>query len=250
VSERGFRRPSRLRPWLTTVAVLAWIAFAGITLVVVAHPEGTALDLALAPPLTQIAQDGTSIALLGRALDVIGGDVVAVLTVAVVATVLVLHRHRLLATYLVVSALGFLVNTGVKLLVDRPRPPTVGLLLQESTWSYPSGHATSGITVVAALGVVALVALRSRWRWGVALPLFVLAPLIGVSRVVMGVHWPTDVLGGWALGTAWTTTVALAIVLDEHRRHGDRQRSHGENDDDDEHGARAEEGHGPILPAR
>jgi undecaprenyl-diphosphatase len=160
-----------------------------------------------------MALDSPSVASIGRALDIIGGDVVALLAVAIVSTVLVLHRHRLLAAYLVVSALGFLVNTGVKMLVDRPRPPTVGLLLQESTWSYPSGHATSGITVVAALGVVALVALHSRWRWAVAVPLFVLAPLIGVSRVVMGVHWPTDVLGGWALGTAWTSTVALGIVL-------------------------------------
>lgn len=213
MSTRGVGRLPQRRALLVVVAVLAWAAFAGITFLVVAHPAGTALDLALAPALNQMALDSPSVASIGRALDIIGGDVVALLAVAIVSTVLVLHRHRLLAAYLVVSALGFLVNTGVKVLVDRPRPPTVGLLLQESTWSYPSGHATSGITVVAALGVVALVALHSRWRWAVAVPLFVLAPLIGVSRVVMGVHWPTDVLGGWALGTAWTSTVALGIVL-------------------------------------
>jgi undecaprenyl-diphosphatase len=213
MSTRGVGRLPQQRALLVVVAVLAWASFATVTFLVVAHPAGTALDLALAPALNQMALDSTSVASIGRALDIIGGDVVALLAVAIVSTVLVLHRHRLLAAYLVVSALGFLVNTGVKMLVDRPRPPTVGLLLQESTWSYPSGHATSGITVVAALGVVALVALHSRWRWAVAVPLFVLAPLIGVSRVVMGVHWPTDVLGGWALGTAWTSTVALGIVL-------------------------------------
>lgn len=217
MGDSGIRRPTRLRAPLAVVAALAWTVFAAITVLVVAHPAGTALDLALAPRLSQTALDGQSIAWIGRALDVIGGDVVAVLTVAIVATVLVLHRHRLLAAYLVASALGFLVNTGVKLLVERPRPSTVGLLLQESTWSYPSGHATSGITVVAALGVVALIAVRSGWRWAIALPLFMLAPLIGVSRVVMGVHWPTDVLGGWALGTAWTSTVALVIVLTARR---------------------------------
>jgi undecaprenyl-diphosphatase len=217
MGESGIRRTARLRAPLAVLAALAWMVFAGITLLVVTQPAGTELDLALAPALSQAALDGQSIAWAGRALDVIGGDVVAILAVAIVSTVLVLHRHRLLATYLVVSALGFLVNTGVKLLVERPRPPTAGLLLQESTWSYPSGHATSGITVVAALGVVTLVALHSNWRWAIALPLFALAPLIGISRVVMGVHWPTDVLGGWALGTAWTSTVALVIVLTARR---------------------------------
>jgi undecaprenyl-diphosphatase len=195
------------------VAVLAWSAFAAITLLVIAHPTGTTLDLALAPPLSQAASDHGAIAAIGRALDVIGGTIVAVTAVAIVSTILVVRRRLLLAGFLVLSALAFVINTGVKLLVDRPRPPTVGLLLEESTASYPSGHATSGITVVAALGIVALVAIHSRWRWAIALPLFVLAPLIGVSRVVMGVHWPTDVLGGWALGTAWTTTVALVLVL-------------------------------------
>jgi undecaprenyl-diphosphatase len=199
--------------WLVALALLAWTGFAAITIAVVSHPMGTDLDLAVAALLYPLGSAQPAIALLGRALDIIGGDVVAVVAVASVSAGLVARRHRLLAGYLVVSALGFLVNTAMKLLIDRPRPPTVGLLLQESSASYPSGHATSGITVVAALGVVALMAIHSRWRWAIAVPLFVLAPLIGLSRVVMGVHWPTDVLGGWALGTAWTSTVALVTVL-------------------------------------
>jgi undecaprenyl-diphosphatase len=194
MSEHRARWPRPTR-WLAGAAALAWSAFASITIVVIAHPAGTLLDLALAPTLSQAALDHQGIATIGRALDIIGGSVVAVLAVAIVATILFAERRLLLAGYLVMSAMGFLINTGVKVLIDRQRPPTVGLLLEESTASYPSGHATSGITVVAALGIVALIAIHSRWRWAIALPLFVLAPLIGVSRVAMGVHWPTDVGG-------------------------------------------------------
>ena len=191
----------------------AWVAFALITLLVVRQPAGTALDLSLGASFFEATMTHPRIAEAGRVLDVIGGDVVAVLTVLIVCLMLYAKRHRLLAGFQLVSALGGVaLCTIVKVIVDRPRPPSVGLLLHESTPSYPSGHATSSITVFVGLGIVSLVSLRSPWRWVMALPLFILGPLIGVSRVAMGVHWPTDVLGGWALGCAWTATVALFVV--------------------------------------
>ncbi len=202
-----------LRAWLLALTALASVAFVVVALLVTAHESGTALDLAVAPALVQTAVEHPAVAGVGRVLDVLGGTVVAVLAVAAASAWLLVARHVLLAACLVASALGILLNSAVKYLVDRPRPATVGLLLDESTPSFTSGHATSSITVIAALGIVALVAVRSRWRWALALPLFALVPLIGLSRVFMGVHWPTDVLGGWALGAAWTSMVALLAIL-------------------------------------
>jgi undecaprenyl-diphosphatase len=187
--------------------------FAILTLIVVSNPDGRALDRRLAQTFFDAANSSETVAGFCGLLDVVGGNLLAGLLASVAVFLLLSAKRQLLAGYLAASAIGGLVLSSlVKGLVERPRPPTVGVLLQESTWSYPSGHATSGITVFVALGLVALVGLNPPWRWWVAAPLFIIGPLIGVSRIVVGVHWPTDVLGGWALGTAWTATVAVAIL--------------------------------------
>ena len=202
-----------VRAGLVAICAAAWAAFGALTLLVATHPDGTALDLWLAPRLVQSALALPMLAAAGRILDVLGGDVMAMLIVAIVGLLLVVRRHGRLAGFEVASALGgVLLCTTVKYLVDRPRPATVGLLLTESTPSYPSGHATAGITVFVGLGIVSLLVLTPGWRWAVATPLFVIGPVIGVSRSVVGVHWPTDVLGGWALGAAWMATVALIAI--------------------------------------
>jgi membrane-associated phospholipid phosphatase len=206
------------------VAVLAWIGFAVLTVEVVRNPAGTTLDLWLAPRAFDVAVTDPWVAGLGRFLDVLGGNLVSVVIVLWVSLGLFTRQHRVLAGYLLASAVGgVLISTLVKTVLDRPRPLSVGTLLSESTSSYPSGHATSGITVFVALGVVALAALSPRWRWWVAAPLFVLGPVIGLSRVVIGVHWPTDVLGGWALGIAWTSTAAIGALLVARSRSSSRR---------------------------
>lgn len=195
------------------ILVPAWVGFAILTVIVVRNPAGTPFDLWLGSVLVDAAESSASLAGAGRFLDVLGGNLVAGLLSAVVVVALVTAHRRWLAAYLAASAVGgLLLSSLVKGVVDRPRPPTVGIFLNEATSSYPSGHATSGITVFVALGLVAFIALKPPLRWWVAAPLFVLGPLIGISRAVLGVHWPTDVLGGWALGVAWTSTAA-AIVL-------------------------------------
>jgi undecaprenyl-diphosphatase len=213
------RAQDRARRAFGITMAVAWPLFLALTIIVVSHPAGTTLDLWLAPDAFDAAATHPLIDGVGKVLDVVGGNVSCIVIVCGVAVTLAARRRRALAAYVLASALGgVLLSSLVKALVDRPRPPTVGLLLQEVTWSYPSGHATAGITVFVALGLVSLVVLRDPWRWWVAVPLFVLGPLEGVSRVVMGVHWPTDVLGGWALGSAWTATAALALLLVQRSR--------------------------------
>lgn len=105
----------------------------------------------------------------------------------------------------------------VKVLVARDRPPVALRLVTETEPSFPSGHSTDSAALFVAIGiVVAAVLLRRPIARALSVAAgFVAAALVGVSRLVLGVHWPTDVLAGWALGTVVavaTTTMVLVLV--------------------------------------
>jgi undecaprenyl-diphosphatase len=108
-----------------------------------------------------------------------------------------------------------LLSSLLKLGFDRPRPDLVAHGAQVYSASFPSGHA-----LMSAVAYLTLGALLARVQKGRRLKLYVLAVavtltfLIGVSRVYLGVHWPTDVLAGWCIGSAWALTCwVLAIWL-------------------------------------
>jgi membrane-associated phospholipid phosphatase len=115
---------------------------------------------------------------------------------------------------------GYLGGEGLvyltRAVVHRDRPPTAdypapGALagVHETTWSFPSGHATAVTALLfAGLGVVALTR-RALWPWLVAA---VGSVYVAASRLDLGVHWFTDVATGWVLGTVWGVTVALVAV--------------------------------------
>jgi membrane-associated phospholipid phosphatase len=108
--------------------------------------------------------------------------------------------------------LGWLFEAILKVAVHRPRP---GLpqLVSAGGYSFPSGHSFVSLVLYGYL-VLLLGRLGPRWRWvRISLPLVVVG--IGVSRVYLGVHYPTDVLGGWVLGAAWLT-LAWHVTLRAH----------------------------------
>ena len=93
----------------------------------------------------------------------------------------------------------------LKLAIHRPRPVFAPYPVEVSSLSFPSGHAgNSMITFLA----IALVATPTKWR-AVAVSGALIASLaIGATRPLLGVHWPSDVVGGWAFGIAWVVTLA------------------------------------------
>ena len=152
---------------------------------------------------------------VSRVLDRMGLFPIAfVVAAATVLLLLALRRWRAAAAVAVVAALAPWLTDRIKLVVERARPAWQDPLGSEPTYSYPSGHATAGIAVYAVCGVALGALLRDRrWAWAVVVALGVVGIAIGLSRVVLGVHWPSDVVGGWCVATAVGAAVGAALVL-------------------------------------
>ncbi|TMJ20137.1 MAG: phosphatase PAP2 family protein [Alphaproteobacteria bacterium] len=141
------------------------------------------------------------------------GSVTGLLLVmsAVIGFLLISRRHRTALFVLLATGGGTTAAKLLKLLYDRPRPGLVPHLVDVSTASFPSGHSADSAIVY--LTIAALLARTVPQR---ALRLYILGAagllvlLIGVSRVYLGVHWPSDVVAGWAFGAAWALGCSLA----------------------------------------
>jgi membrane-associated phospholipid phosphatase len=143
-----------------------------------------------------------------RFVDTVGGYGVPVVAI-IVAGALSLRRRWQVAAGFAVMMLGASLNELLKAVFDRPRPdlwrspdPSAGL-------SFPSGHAMSSATLAAALVVLAW---PTRWRVPVVIAGAIAVIVIGLSRLVLGVHYPSDVLGGWAFAFAWVSGVRLVLM--------------------------------------
>ena len=120
--------------------------------------------------------------------------------------------HTRLAVFLVVTTLGGgLLDTIVKEAVGRPRPSLVDPVASAHGKSFPSGHAMSSTVAYGALLLVFLPAIGRRYRPVVFAGVVVLVLGIGFSRLALGVHYITDVVGGFVLGLAWLATSTAAF---------------------------------------
>lgn len=142
---------------------------------------------------------------LGRDVSALGGIAVLTALTLIVAGYLALQRHLTTMVFLLISvAGGVMVSNFAKHMFERPRPSLVSHESVVYTASFPSGH--SMMAAVTYLTLAALLA-RIEPRGAVKLYLLSVAVLltiaVGVSRVYLGVHWPSDVLAGWAAGAAW-----------------------------------------------
>jgi undecaprenyl-diphosphatase len=147
-----------------------------------------------------------------RTLSTIGSAAVYVPLFAAIAAWLTWRGRRRLAVFVLVTvAGGSLLNTLVKLAVERSRPVLPDPVAHASGMSFPSGHAQSAVVAWTLLLLVFLPRLRRPWR-RVAVAVAVLMVLaVGFSRVSLGVHYVSDVLAGYALGGAWVAAMTAAF---------------------------------------
>lgn len=140
-----------------------------------------------------------------RDITALGG--VAALTLVVLSTAIyfLLVGKKGAALFVLVAVTGgTAISHGLKALFDRPRPELVPNAPVELTASFPSGHAMLSAVTYLTLGVLLtrIEAPRRVHAFFLAVAV-VVTVLVGISRVYLGVHWPTDVLAGWCLGAAW-----------------------------------------------
>ena len=140
-------------------------------------------------------------------LTALGGPTVLSLVVAGVLGFLLLQgRHHTALVVLVAAVGGELANSVLKNAFMRPRPAVVPHLREVVSPSFPSGHAMESAIIYLTLGAMLMRIAEGRltklYCLGVAV---LLTLLVGISRVFLGVHYPTDVIGGWILGFLWAS---------------------------------------------
>src|SRR5271166_2197067 len=193
---------------LVTLAVSAWI-FGSVLQDVLAQEELALFDVPIVSFLASHRVDWLTMGMQGVTYLGSGRFLLAV----VIAVGLVLRyrtgswRALLLLTCVAIGAMTL--DVVVKFAIARSRPPAEWMIVPASGWAFPSSHTTQATAVY---GAVAYLIAETQAAWRAKVQLLTLAGvvafLIGVSRIYLGVHWPTDVMSGWALAVAW-----LAIVF-------------------------------------
>ena len=170
----------------------------------------------IGPPwLAEVARDLTGLG---------GVAVLSLMTAAVVGFLWLREKYGAMRLVLIATLGGLTLSTALKHVYNRPRPQLVAHLSAVYTTSFPSGHSMLSAIVYLTLG-----ALLARLFEGTAIKVYILLVamlltlLVGMSRIYMGVHYPTDVLAGWAVGLSWA--ILCWLVARRLQRQGMVERS-------------------------
>ena len=204
-----------LRATLFAIAfVLVAVPFGLLLTQVVTDGRLTELDTALADDLHAAVRGRPGLVSFFRALSFLGSPPWFYATVGLAAAYWWSRRRRRLTAYLAVTTLlGGAVDTVVKVVVDRPRPDLDDPVAHAFGKSFPSGHAMTSTVCYGVLLLAFLPLLPRRSRPFAMAGATLLVVAIGVSRLALGVHYLTDVLGGFVLGLAWLAAATAAFSV-------------------------------------
>jgi undecaprenyl-diphosphatase len=180
---------------------------------VLRQAEGTAADIAITRWVQQVDSPGFAALMIG--VSAIGywpwSDLILL---GAVAGCLLARWYRAALFVLATQGASWLAAS-IKLVIERPRPTSelVRVLGQVGETSYPSGHVTSYVVLYGLLFFIVYLLMRGGWRRTILLFTFgLLITLVGISRIYLGHHWVSDVVGGYTLGTAY-----LLVLLEIYR---------------------------------
>ncbi|WP_433791382.1 phosphatase PAP2 family protein [Actinoplanes sp. CA-252034] len=172
------------------------------------------LDRSVADGLNDWASSSDTTVAILQQIASFGGRGFMIPLVALLVAVLLIRRRPRPALYLVVTGAGALImDPSLKALIGRLRPVVEAPVASAPGNSFPSGHALGSMVVYGMIVLVFLPAMRRRWRpWFIGLAAVIVAA-VGFTRIALGVHFLSDVVGGWLLGVAWISVTAYAFRI-------------------------------------
>jgi undecaprenyl-diphosphatase len=217
MSQRTAEPPGRgLVPLAAMIAAAAVFTIL-LILVRLRWPPLESVDHGAASRLNRVIASHSVVVTTVKAVTRLGSDGVLWTVIAAAVIFLALRRRLQLAIYLLVTGAGALVLDPVlKSLVGRLRPVVAHPIAHGPGNSFPSGHALGSMVCYGALFLVFLPAARGRWRTVLTTVVVALVALIGISRLLLGVHYVSDVVGAWGIGIIWLGITAFAFELTRH----------------------------------
>ncbi|MBW4546668.1 MAG: phosphatase PAP2 family protein [Symplocastrum torsivum CPER-KK1] len=148
----------------------------------------------------------------------LGEPVILLIVCLVIGTWLLTRGQRSQATILIIAAAGAIaLNNLLKVLFGRARPMLWERVVDVGQYSFPSGHAMISMVIFGIIGY--LVSSKfPLWRIGIISLTILLVTGIGLSRLYLGVHWPTDIVAGYAAGLVWLITCIFSLQVWQERR--------------------------------
>lgn len=148
------------------------------------------------------AGDHPALVTIARGFTLLGEPTVLIAASFIAALCLWLAgHHRLPIVVIAVTMVGRGLNEAQKYWIGRARPDIDAHLVVVKTQSFPSGHANSSMIFYLMMALV--LTAGTRWHRLAVAGAIMLSLCVGLSRVMLGVHWPSDVVGGWAFGMLW-----------------------------------------------
>jgi membrane protein DedA with SNARE-associated domain len=145
------------------------------------------------------------------AITELGDSFVNIALCCAVMGVLLVRKCYRTAGFWVLTVVGGLLGTQLlKWVVHLPRP--VDIYHGASAFGFPSGHTTMSVVIFGFLAILLARRLAGTWRWGLFSGVLLIAFVIGISRLYLGAHWLSDVLGGFFIGTSWAALLGIAYL--------------------------------------
>lgn len=201
------------------IAVVACVGFVEIADEIGVDEDLGRFDVALSAALSQHASD-EQLRVFAAVTDL--GDKKFLIPLAAAIAVFMLYRRRwkLAATWIVAAAGGGLLNVGLKALFERTRPERLHDFAAADGWSFPSGHSSGAFIIYGLLAYLIVINSKPRWHLPVAVLAMTLIVCVGFSRVILQVHYFSDVLGGYAFGAAWVAAWIAGLEAFRRRQQG------------------------------